>query len=164
MRDIQDESAGFTLADLFEGHEGKLRAYARSLTTDPDWAEDLVSETFLRAMPRMAVLSTMHPAQRRAWLYKVLKNVFLDHLRSQKREAHLSEMLGGSEIEPPPEDLTVSIGASIPSHHRRILFLRYNLGMTSEEIGQRLNIPAATARSRLRLAIQWIKNHQNQGD
>ena len=42
--------------------------------------------------------------------------------------------------------------------------MRYGLDMTSEEIGQKLGVPSATARSRLRLAIQWVKNHQDQGD
>jgi len=39
-----------TFADLYNEFEDKLRRYAMSLVRDPDRADDLVQETFIRAM------------------------------------------------------------------------------------------------------------------
>jgi DNA-directed RNA polymerase specialized sigma24 family protein len=50
----------------------------------------------------------------------------------------------------------------VPSRFRSLLVERYVLGMTSEESALRLSIPAATVRSRLRLAIQWLRTHPDE--
>ena len=47
----------------------------------------------------------------------------------------------------------------VPRRYRELLRKRYELCMTSTEIGQELGIPPATVRSRLRLAIQWLRSH-----
>jgi RNA polymerase sigma-70 factor, ECF subfamily len=154
----------FTLAEIFETHEMGLRRYARYLTGDSDWSEDLVSETMLKAMPHFAALSQMNAFQCKTWLSKVLRNQFLDDLRAHKRLQNLMEHLAEVERISEPSDFLAHLNATIPDHHRKILQMRYGLDMTSEEIGKKMGIPAATARSRLRLAIQWVKNHQDQGD
>ena len=156
--------AEFTLADLFETYEAGLRRYARFLTADSDWADDLVSETLLKSMSYLNLLSQMHPSQRRAWLNRVLKNQFLDNLRSQKRESRLAKLLAENETDLTPVEEGFLLDGSIPAHHREVLFMRYAMGMTSEKIGQNLGVPSATIRSRLRLAKEWLKKHQDQGD
>lgn len=64
-----------------------------------DWADDLISETMLKAMPHLAVLANLNLNQRKSWLYRVLKNAFLDQLRSRKREKRLAEQFAQVEIE-----------------------------------------------------------------
>jgi RNA polymerase sigma-70 factor (ECF subfamily) len=49
---------------------------------------------------------------------------------------------------------------SAPERYRQVLHRRFILGMTSEEIGRELGIPAATVRSRLYLARKWLRTHQ----
>lgn len=156
--------AEFTLSELYETYETSLRRFAQNLCQDSDLSDDLVSETMLKAMPHLSTLAQMNPYQRKAWLYRVLKNQFLDQLRKRKREQHLLAELTRVEIETTPIDIFQALPPFMPSHHRKILHLHFELGMTSDEIGRALDIPPATARSRLRLAIQWIKNHQNIGD
>lgn len=164
MQEEQAVQAGVELAELYESFEAGLERYARNLTADSDWAHDLVAETMFKAMSHLRELAAMHPAQRKAWLYRVLKNQFLDNLRTRKREKRLVEQLIWFELEPSPVDLELPLDEKIPAHHRKVLQMRYELGMTSEEISRKLGVPSATVRSRLRLAIQWIKNHHEQGD
>ena len=156
--------AEFSLIDLYETYESNLRRFAHSLTQDSDWADDLVSETMLKSMAHLSTLASMNPYQCKAWLYRVLKNQFLDQLRKRKREQHLMEDLAKIESETEPLDLLQQFSHPIPPHYQKILHLSYEMGLTSEEIGRMLNVPPATARSRLRLAVQWIKNHYETGD
>lgn len=164
MQDRRAAPAEFSLAEIYETYEAGLQRYAQNLTADSDWANDLVSETMFKTMSHLSNLSQMRPFQCKAWLYRVLKNQFLDDLRSHKRQKNLLERLARMDQEPVTGEILSFLNARIPAHHRKILQLRYALELSSEEIAQKLGVPSATVRSRLRLAIQWIKNHQDQGE
>lgn len=149
-----------TLSDLYEEYEVQLRRYAQRLTRDPHWADDLVQETFIRAMDHLDLLGQLEPYQRRAWLYRTLKNLFLDIARTHQRQEALVEQmaqdipvagyLAHEVISPSPFDL-------VPEKYRELVEKRYVLGMTSQEIGEELGIPAATVRSRLHLALKKLR-------
>jgi RNA polymerase sigma-70 factor (ECF subfamily) len=149
-----------TLTDLYEEYEVQLRRYARRLTRDPHRVDDLVQETFIRAMGHLDLLDLLEPYQRRAWLYRTLKNLFLDGESARhRREALIEQMaqdvpiagyLPQEVISPNPFDL-------VPEKYRELVEKRYILGMTSQEIGEELGIPAATVRSRLHLALKKLR-------
>jgi RNA polymerase sigma-70 factor (ECF subfamily) len=48
----------------------------------------------------------------------------------------------------------------MPQIYREVVQRRYLLEMTSEQIGEELGVPAATVRSRLHLAIIWLRSHR----
>jgi RNA polymerase sigma-70 factor (ECF subfamily) len=50
----------------------------------------------------------------------------------------------------------------IPDRYQDLIEKRYVLGMNSTEIGRVLGVPPATVRSRLRHAIQWLREHQSE--
>ena len=149
-----------TLTDLYEEYEVQLRRYARRLTRDPHRVDDLVQETFIRAMRYLELLDLLEPYQRRAWLYRTLRNLFLDDESArQRQEALIDQMaqdvpvagyLPHEVISPNPFDL-------VPEKYRDLVRKRYVLGMTSQEIGEELGIPAATVRSRLYLALKKMR-------
>ena len=78
-----DPNAGFTIADIYSTNVPELRRFALNLARDADRAEDLVSDTLLKAMSHMSLLEQLNPYQRRAWLYRTLKNRFIDEQRSR---------------------------------------------------------------------------------
>ena len=149
-----------TLTDLYEEYEVQLRRYARRLTRDPHRVDDLVQETFIRAMGHLELLDLLEPHQRRAWLYRTLRNLFLDDESARQRQEALIEQMAQDVpvagylpqevISPNPFDL-------VPEKYRDLVEKRYVLGMTSQEIGEELGIPAATVRSRLYLALKKLR-------
>jgi len=154
-----------TIADLYEEFETRLRRYAMSLARDSDRADDLVQETFIRAWAHLELLGQLNPHQRRAWLYQVLKNLFLDGERARQRQQALVEQLTREApiaSYPSPEAMSPGLFELVPERYRGLLHQRYVLGMTSKEIGRELGIPAATVRSRLHLAIKWLRAHQSE--
>ncbi len=155
---------GLDIARLFDEYESRLHRYAHRLTRDDAAASDLVQETFVRAMSNMNQLQSMNPHQRQAWMYKVLKNRFLDQYRSRQREQALMQRL--ADLTEEPYDLATNLtvqGAMerVPEIYREVLHMRYALDMSSEQIGMKLGIPSATVRSRLHLAMKWLRTHQS---
>ncbi len=153
-----------TLAELYAEHEQSLHRYAYRLARDAYRADDLVQDTFVRAMGHLTLLGILEPHQQRAWLTRTLKNRFLDEQRAQQRQTRLWEQLtqqraletqAGSHmpILDNPFDL-------VPERFRDVVEMRYVLGMTSQEIAKALDISAATVRSRLHLAMKEVRaNH-----
>jgi RNA polymerase sigma-70 factor, ECF subfamily len=148
-----------TTAELFEEYETGLRRYAYRLAGDLDEANDLVSETFLRAYMHLTLLGTLNPSQQKAWLYRVLKNRFIDERRVRKREQEIAAQMAWANNLAEPSVYRLDTFAQIPVKYGELIQMYYTFEMTSEEIGKKLGIPAATVRSRLRLALQWLRAH-----
>ena len=68
-----------TLSEAYSLYYRPLFSYALFLTRNHAEAEDLVSETFVKA-----ILSWNGKGNLRAWLFRVLKNQFIDEMRRKK--------------------------------------------------------------------------------
>ena len=150
-----------TLEDLYEEFEARLRGYAFSLAHDSHTADDLTQETFLRATTNALLLEQLDRNQCRRWLYSTLKNIFVDQYRRARRhDTIVEEMKRSIEGETGSlnvEDLSFLDGA--PDRDRDILVQRFVHGSTSAEIATDLGIPAATVRSRIRIALNRIRKN-----
>jgi RNA polymerase sigma-70 factor (ECF subfamily) len=117
-----------------------------------------VQETFIRAMSHLALLDILKPHQRRAWLYRTLKNLFLDELNARQRQQNLARQLtwqmpAGDDL----EDDSANPFELAPAQYRDLLEKRYVLGLNSQEIAAESGVPAATIRSRLHLALEKLR-------
>jgi len=70
---------------LFARHHGELYRYAARFTGEPDLAEDVVQESFVRLVERPAT----ELAQVRAWLFTVTTRLAIDEGRARRRHAAL---------------------------------------------------------------------------
>lgn len=151
------------LDQLYEEFEQKLYRYAISLTRNSHQADDLVQETFLRAIRSFSSLEKLNYYQRQAWLYKVLRNVFLDAQRLYQLEHDLTEQANTQvrqiqlDSEPVWSLLSDELWDQIPQQDRELLQKRYVLGLNSQEIAHEMGIPPATVRSRLHLALKKLR-------
>ncbi len=127
---------------------------------NPAVGEDLCQETFLRALQHMGELEDLSGGQRRAWLYKTAKNLYIDRVRKLSREVELP-----AGHDPPfAQDLTAVAVAQLvgrlPEPERGLFTLRYFQDWNATELGERFGMPPATVRSKLASArkriIQWI--------
>ena len=160
----QSYNPEFSLDDLYEAFELKLRRYAGSLVHDPHRADDLVQETFIRALAPLPLLARLEKNQRLAWLRQVLKNRFIDTQRAYQREQEMVDQLIREARAAYQDQIPISsqeLLDLVSDNERELLFQRYVLGMTSVEIGLRLGIPAATVRSRLYLAKKRLRPHRS---
>ena len=149
-----------SIAELFEASRDRLFRYALGLSKSVDRADDLVQETFLRALSHSQTVARLNAFQRDAWLKRVLRNRFFDEERSRKRAAaEIVEMIRHAQR---PSDAARQADLNeildrVPERFREVLEKRYRLGMNSSEIGKEMELPAATVRSHLHQAIRWLR-------
>lgn len=152
-------------------HESLLTGLARRLCSNDADAEDLVHDTFERAL-RAWDRSANH-ADLRSWMVSILNHLFIDRCRMARRRP-LIETIEGLELSapeptPPPawariSDQQVEAAlASIDPGLRHTYELRVR-GYSYEQIAAELNIPKGTvgtrlfrARRRLKAALQRQK-------
>lgn len=153
-----------TVDELYDDFESRLRGFAMSLAKDSDSADDLVQETFIRSMGHLPLLELLSRSQRRSWLFRTLRNVFIDERRSAGRRLAMFEKLTADFDESvqlaPMFPLDMLDG--VPDDDRDLLERRYVLGMNSREIGDELGIPPATVRSRLHLVIKRLRSRKEE--
>ncbi len=158
----------------FLPHLEALHTFAYHLTFDEGRANDLVQDTYLKALRHIDRYKKGTYAK--AWLFRILKNAFInEYRRISKAGTHLeineNERLIG-ELNPDVtgymdmrEDLfdhnmgdEVSMALnSLPLEYRTIILLCDIEGFTYQEIADILNIPIGTVRSRLFRARNLLK-------
>ena len=153
-------------------HTDALFRYARRLTNDPREAEDLLQETFLRA------LRFWHQYQKgtncKAWLFRIMRNLSINRAQSRARSP-VSDSLENTEEwslygklqdpdslqEESPEKRffehnwspeIVKAMAKLPEEYRSAIILCDVEGFAYQEIADILDVPIGTVRSRLNRA------------
>ena len=155
--------------DHFDGNlvwmQEHLFYYALQLTEDRDDALDLVQETSFKALKNRNRLHNNDHI--RAWLYTILKNTYINYLRSShyRQLIHDSDELnnyaapnGGSNGAPyeqlEKKELYEIIDLLPGAYEKPIkMFLS---GYSYKEIAKQMNIPIGTVKSRIHLGKKQI--------
>ena len=139
-----------------------LKNFAYSLTLNSEEAQDLVQETFLKALKyrdKFADASNL-----KAWLYTIMKNTFINTYRrsiktrqiiSQTDDLSLVKPLNGSNSPDANSQINLKhITKAIDAleDEYKIPFTRYNDGFKYKEIADELELPIGTVKSRIFLA------------
>jgi RNA polymerase sigma-70 factor, ECF subfamily len=141
----------------------ELYGYAMVLTRNHAQAEDLVQETYVRAIPAMERLQA--DSNMKGWLFTILRNIWLNELRKwrnapQMVPIELGNSIADSVVEPSrnSHDLYVSkveaeqVRAAIqelPLEFREVILLREYEDLSYLEIARILDCPVGTVMSRL---------------
>jgi|SRR5581483_3997768 len=155
-----------TFEDLALPLFDQLYNFARWLTENTAEAEDLVQETYVKALRGF---SSFQPGTNfRAWMFRILRNSFLNSRSGLKATVPLSdedEDLMASD-DPTPEGLLVAQSdrqhvqaalQELPVPFREILLLCEVEEMSYEEMSQALAIPIGTVMSRLSRARKALR-------
>jgi RNA polymerase sigma-70 factor, ECF subfamily len=148
-------------AGIYNAHARDLRRFALYLSGDAALADDLVSEAFVRAWTawERVELPTV-----RAYLFTIVRNLFLHHVRDERRHAPLDPKAldgrpGPEERASDQRDLAVVLSAlgALPEIDRAALLMRADEQVSYEEISAALGITVTAAkvkvhRARLKLA------------
>jgi len=145
-----------TFEDLALPLFDQLYNFAHWLTQDRTEAEDLVQETYAKALRGFA--SFQAGTNFRAWMYRILRNSFLNTRTGLKTMVPFEEEehdLADSStpesflLEQADREIVQQALADLPVAHREILLLCEVEEMSYEEIAQTLGIPLGTVMSRL---------------
>lgn len=89
---------------LVEPHRAKLRLHCYRMLGSSHDSEDMVQETFIRALRAQHTLQD--PAQARAWLHRIATNVCIDELAKRPRRARGPELGPPADPDAPPAAAT----------------------------------------------------------
>jgi RNA polymerase sigma-70 factor, ECF subfamily len=144
------------MAALIEPVIPSLRRYARTFVRDAAAADDLVQDTLERAISRWH--QRRSDGNMRAWLFAILHNLALNHLRrAARRGRELSlEDAGESDVAAPwtqedalrQDDILAAVGR-LPDDQRCVLLLVSIEDVNYAEAARILDIPIGTVMSRL---------------
>jgi RNA polymerase sigma-70 factor, ECF subfamily len=139
----------------------QLYNFAHWLTRDRSEAEDLVQETYTKALRGFS--SFQLGTNFRAWMYRILRNTFLTSRTGLKATMTVQLELEEDGLELPieretPEAMLIERSnwqliqnaiEELPLHYREILLLCDLEEMSYREISETLSIPLGTVMSRL---------------
>ena len=160
---------------LVRRHYRNVYNLALRLSNNYDDAQDIVSEAFIRV--HNALPSFRGDANFTTWLYRIVKNVFLDERKKQRIRSHssLEEMVElednsvARQVEDPhplPEAiverseqaaLVQAAVMTLPKNQRMMIALYHFQHLAYEEIAEIMGLPIGTVKSRLNRARLALK-------
>jgi len=154
---------------LFELHAGAVYGYLLRMSGDPAAADELTSETFLRAM--LALDGFRGDSSVRTWLIRIARNLYLNRARREQRTTSLDALTeqGVSFRANQPEPETAALDRergrelqaallTLSETDRSLLLLTSQEKMTYREVGEILGISVAAVKVRVFRARQRLSN------
>lgn len=159
---------GSGLAQLLAAEHRRLYRMAYSWCYDAALAADLSQDAMVRALTRIEQLKD--PQKYQAWLYAILHNCFLSHLRTRRMNEPLDEAMltredlfecvesieSASERDETVRQVRDAIG-KLPFGQRQVITLVDLNGCSYAEVAEILEIPIGTVMSRLYRARQVLR-------
>lgn len=161
---------------LYDAFSGVLYSVALRMLERPEDAEELLQEVFTKIWHEAHHYDPKRGAPL-AWAITITRHKAIDRIRSLSRRLKLNEEAGREEsviptvVQPPARQTELRESASavrdslsgLPSDVRETIELAYFGGLSHTQIAQKLALPVTTVKSRIRRAMQQLrqtlKNH-----
>jgi RNA polymerase sigma-70 factor (ECF subfamily) len=130
--------------DLYESYENDVYRFVLWLSGNPLVAEDITSETFIRAWVHKSKIRT---ETLKAYLFTISRNIYLQHQRKKKRQVVLEDV--HPDPAPGPDKLTESqlklqkvqrVLQTLPEIDRTAFVLRVQHELPYDEIARVLEL------------------------
>lgn len=167
MREWLSGSAG-SLEALVRRYHAPLLAHLTRLTGQPDLAQDLVQEAFLRLVRYGC--SYRYPRPFLPWLYAIARRLALNYVQSayHRRVQFGAEVFEPTSTESDPaewlerweqhEGVRAAL-TELSLEQREVLSLRFGQDLNVEETAAVLGIPAGTVKSRTYTALRRLREN-----
>lgn len=154
------------LEELVAEHQHSLFAFLYRMCGEADLAEELMQETFVRAI--QAAKRYRPDASVRTWLFSIAANLVRDRWRRRARrgdELPLEEGTMNADQTSPEDDALRRMDHEqvraalllLPLEQRSTLVLRYYHDLSYEQIAHVLACPIGTVRSRIHNGLSRLK-------
>ncbi|MBC8127862.1 MAG: RNA polymerase sigma factor [Gloeobacteraceae cyanobacterium ES-bin-144] len=147
-----------TLRQVFETEESPLLRYAYGLIGQRETAQDLVQEAFLKLHAHWDDVTNP-----RAWLFRAIRNLALNHLRDHKRETSIESSDDfQSESDDPDQALgkletlgTLQLLVSeLDPSDRQLISLKYHENLKYDQISERTGLSVSNVGYKLHHALK----------
>lgn len=154
---------------LLRRHQKRVFNYVLSIVRDPDTANDIFQETFIKAITTIKQGRYMETGKFAAWITRIAHNLIIDYYRQERSgnmtsaDDETANVLNRKEFSDENiEDILVDeqiradvrrIVAILPDNQREVLEMRYYRDMSFKEIAEATQVSINTALGRMRYAI-----------
>ena len=149
---------------LYKSYAPQVRRFVLFLCGDAALADDITSETFVRAWIGQGKI---REATVKAYLFTIARNLYRDNLRRNRRNTELEDSIpdespGLANRTEHKAELAVVMKAlqELPEIDRAVLLMRAQEEMPYEEIAQALELPVTTIKvkvHRARLKLMQVR-------
>ena len=160
LAQVQDR---FVFKRIYDHFAPRVNQYLIGLGCLPQISEELMQEAMMRVYQRAHQFDASK-AQASTWIFRIARNLMIDHLRKDKITPRQEEY-SASEIELEYENQPVLDGKkiqelmqSLPNDQTQVVHLTYFLGLSHSQIAQKLSMPIGTVKSNLRLAVKRLRS------
>jgi RNA polymerase sigma-70 factor (ECF subfamily) len=161
-------------AELVELYKDKIFHLGYRMLNQKQEAEDVVQETFLRVYTNLDRYDENQKFS--TWIYRIATNLCIDRLRKRKPSYSIdAEMTDGegtdwhsmlaSDAAGPDEELILSETQqnireaiqTLPDKYKSVVILRYLHDMSLQEIGDVLEMPVTTVKTRVHRGREFLR-------
>ena len=155
---------------LLERNQQKLYSYILFVVHDPEVANDVFQETFVKVITKLQDGKYTDSGKFNFWLTRIAHNVIMDTYRHQKN-SHIVEPTEDNDLNKLRSNDLMDINReneyvntqvmkdvrnlmeSLPAPQREVVYMRYYQQMSFKEISETTNVSINTALGRMRYAI-----------
>ena len=157
------------ISQLIDRHSNRVRDYIRMMVKDHDLADDILQETFIKAVQVIDDGRYADTGKFLSWMLRIAHNKVIDYFRSQNSAKTINESESGYNVlgtlrfaDSSVEDRLISeqialdvrrLVDHLPQEQREVVMLRYYSGLSFQEIAEQTNVSINTALGRMRYAL-----------
>ena len=165
--------------ELTNRHKNKIFTTILLIVKDSEVAEDLLQETFIKAIKTIHSGRYNEEGKFLPWISRIAHNMAIDYFRKQKRYPMIM-MEDGSNVfntlefaENPYENSQIQkeehaklreLIQNLPDTQREVLMMRHYMQLSFQEIAEHTGVSINTALGRMRYALINLRKQMNQID
>lgn len=149
---------------LYDNYSSALYGIIYRIVNDEIQAEDVMQEVFLKIWRKINDYDSTR-GRLFTWMMNIARNSSIDHLRKEKVtlddiDESVSKLDKMAHFQPEIATLDLrELMKKLKPERQILLDMVYLQGYTQEEAATKLNIPLGTVKSRIRIALQDLKNY-----
>ena len=169
--------------ELLTRNQKKLYDYIMFVVRDPELANDVFQETFVKVITRLQEGKYTDSGKFSFWLIRIAHNVIMDTFRLQK-SVHIIEPTAGNDLSKLKSDSLMDLNReneyvnaqvlrdvrhimnSLPAPQREVVYMRYYQELSFKEIAEATGVSINTSLGRMRYALinmrRMAKQHEIQ--
>lgn len=163
------KGSNVALETLIKRYERKVYTYILMMVRKPHLAEDLMQETFVKAIRSLKEGRYMENNRFQSWLMRIAHNLVIDYFRHHKQYREVSNDNYPVDLFNSPRFSEINVEQTmvyervleeirmlidqLPEDQREVIMLRYYADLSFKEIADLTNVSINTALGRMRYAL-----------
>jgi len=162
---VDSEEEKKLVEELYKSNKQKMYVIAKSCLHNSQDAEDAVHEAFLHTIEEIEHISTIPADKRSPYLNVIVRNVSYHTFNQNKPMEQIDEETITQEDISTEEEAISNIGyehllklvKNLPDGQKDVMYLKYERGLTMQEIAETLSISEVAVKNRLFKAKKSLK-------